>query len=218
MIGFAIAILALGFIMGYVNKKETTDEEGEVDEVVEENEPLYLDDSKYNTDKDESMSDEEPNDVSEKTSDDLEKETMERLEEIAEKNEDDSFIEYDEEYETVFSLNKKFGKKTVSSAVKTMHEIIALHFKKGGSDIEAWKPLVTKDFFKKVKSGEMDTLVYTHSDVIEVQSVPLETKSDNLVLGGVVTTLDNEMYLHEYEFEVSKDKVLLSNLKFIWKH
>src|SRR5690625_2769097 len=121
MIGFAILTLVIGTIMGFVSKKNKGDA---IDEVVEESEPVYHNDSHID---DELTSDEEMNEDDELTLEELEEEVMAHLEEIDEV-EDSSFIDYDVEYDTVFSSNEKFSEKTVTSAIKSMHDVIALQF------------------------------------------------------------------------------------------
>lgn len=212
MIGFAILTLAIGTIMGFVSKKNKGDA---IDEVVEESEPVYDNDSHID---DELTSDEEMNEDNELTLEELEEEVMTHLEEIDEV-EDNSFIDYDVEYDTVFSSNEKFGEKTVTSAIKSMHDVIALQFKKDGSHVDDWKSLVTERFMKEIESGNVESVMYSNSsEVIEIQSVPVESKSDELILGGVVTTLKDGMYLHEYSFVESEGETLLDDIRFIWKY
>lgn len=218
MIGFAIAILVLGFIMGYVNKKDDNDEEELTDEMITDDTPMYENEIEPNVESKENEEKNENNEKEDGEEKEFEEEVVEKVKEIEEQNVDTSLIDYDENYETVFSSNDKFDEKTISQAVEAMHKVITLQFSKSDVDINEWEALVNDKLFEKIRSGEMDDVIYTNSDVIEVQSVPIESKSDNLILGGVATTLNNEMYLHEYDFVESEGKVLLNNIKLIWKH
>lgn len=218
VVGFAIAVLILGFILGIgKDKPEHSDYDDTVD--TRDSPHLYQDEDLEdgNSDENENESEEINNQNQLDGSEEIEEKVKKSIKDIDDVDDyDTGFIDYKTEYSTLYTENANYSEEDVDKAVLIMHEIVKLQFDKQGGDLSDWEKRVTDNFLEKFKSGNYKSVIYGVEQFM-TESTVIENDSDFLVIGGITSDWNGKSYLHIYKFRSIKGEIKLDDIKLAWR-